>query len=155
MLVSVHVEKNGQALGHRQVKCESRMRELDQILRSCDNPLEFMCQVCVYRILSAHDGKCSGRYNFYLRVTQIFLASRNKIQYRCLISCAPFLQTLGFSPGDREHLDNFLVLAFQRNLPPHFNLLHVTGHPHHHRTHTSEYIACHYSKMVSLPDLYY
>ncbi|XP_021917615.1 phosphoinositide 3-kinase adapter protein 1 isoform X3 [Zootermopsis nevadensis] len=89
MLVSVHVEKNGQALGHRQVKCESRMRELDQILRSCDNPLEFMCQ------------------------------------------------TLGFSPGDREHLDNFLVLAFQRNLPPHFNLLHVTGHPHHHRTHTS------------------
>jgi hypothetical protein len=45
MLVSVHVEKNGQALGYRQVKCESRMRELDQILRSCDNPLEFMCQV--------------------------------------------------------------------------------------------------------------
>jgi hypothetical protein len=48
MLVSVHVEKNGQTLGYRQVKCESRMRELDQILRSCDNPLEFMCQVCDY-----------------------------------------------------------------------------------------------------------
>jgi len=47
MLVSVHVEKNGQALGYRQVKCESRMRELDQILRSCDNPLDFMCQVSV------------------------------------------------------------------------------------------------------------
>lgn len=89
MLVSVHVEKNGQALGYRQVKCESRMRELDQILRSCDNPLEFMCQ------------------------------------------------TLGFSPGDREYLDNFLVLAFQRNLPPHFNLLHISGPPHHHRTCTS------------------
>ena len=50
MLVSVHVEKNGQALGYRQVKCESRMRELDQILRSCDNPLEFMCQVSASRV---------------------------------------------------------------------------------------------------------
>lgn len=89
MLVSIHVEKNGQALGYRQVKCESRMRELDQILRSCDNPLEFMCQ------------------------------------------------TLGFSPGDREHMDNFLVAAFQRNLPPHFNLLNTQGHPHHHRAYTS------------------
>ncbi|PSN40924.1 hypothetical protein C0J52_16272 [Blattella germanica] len=88
MLVSVHVEKNGQALGFRQVKCESRMRELDQILRSCDNPLDFMCQ------------------------------------------------TLGFSPGDREHLDNFLVLSFQRNIPPHFSLLQP-GHSYHHRTHTS------------------
>ncbi|XP_069668608.1 phosphoinositide 3-kinase adapter protein 1 isoform X2 [Periplaneta americana] len=89
MLVSIHVEKNGQALGYRQVKCESRMRELDQILRSCDNPLEFMCQ------------------------------------------------TLGFSPGDREHLDNFLVAAFQRNLPPHFSLLNTQGLPDHHRTYTS------------------
>ncbi|KAJ9591923.1 hypothetical protein L9F63_001525 [Diploptera punctata] len=88
MLVSVHVEKNGQALGFRQVKCESRMRELDQILRSCDNPLNFMCQ------------------------------------------------TLGYSPGDREHLDNFLVQSFQRNIPPHFNLLHPS-HSYHHRTHTS------------------
>jgi hypothetical protein len=53
MLVSVRVEKNGQALGYRQVKCESRMRELDQILRSCDNPLEFMCQVHVCVIILA------------------------------------------------------------------------------------------------------
>ncbi|XP_046406145.1 uncharacterized protein LOC124171042 isoform X2 [Ischnura elegans] len=75
MLVGVHVIKNGKALGCRQVKCESRMRELDQILRSLDNPLEFMCQ------------------------------------------------TLGFSPGDRDQLDSFLLSAFQRNIPPHFNLL--------------------------------
>jgi hypothetical protein len=54
MLVSVHVEKNGQALGYRQVKCESRMRELDQILRSCDNPLEFMCQVHICCSLLAY-----------------------------------------------------------------------------------------------------
>nr|CAD7400142.1 unnamed protein product [Timema cristinae] len=45
MLVNVYVEKNGEPLGCRQVKCESRMRELDQMLRSWDNPLEFMCQV--------------------------------------------------------------------------------------------------------------
>ncbi|KAJ8875860.1 hypothetical protein PR048_023763, partial [Dryococelus australis] len=90
MLVTVYVEKNGEPLGCRQVKCESRMRELDQILRLQDNPLEFMCQ------------------------------------------------TLGFSPPDREHLDNFLVGALQRNLPPHFNLLHApTAQPHHPSSHTS------------------
>jgi hypothetical protein len=55
------------------------------------------------------------------------------------LTVPPLLQTLGFSPGDREHLDNFLVLAFQRNLPPQFNLLHTSGLPHHHRTRTSEY----------------
>jgi len=54
------------------------------------------------------------------------------------ISNLTLLQTLGFSPGDREHLDNFLVLAFQRNLPPQFNLLHTSGLTHHHRTRTSE-----------------
>ncbi|XP_075215961.1 DBB domain-containing protein stumps isoform X2 [Lycorma delicatula] len=43
-LASVFVEKNGKPLGHRPVKCESRMRELDQLLRSSDNPLQFMCQ---------------------------------------------------------------------------------------------------------------
>ncbi|XP_063243599.1 phosphoinositide 3-kinase adapter protein 1 isoform X3 [Bacillus rossius redtenbacheri] len=90
MLVSVYVEKNGEALGCRQVKCESKMRELDQILRSRDNPLEFMCQ------------------------------------------------TLGFSPADREHLDSFLVGALQRNLPPHFNLLHSPGgQPHRPPSRTS------------------
>ncbi|XP_046611754.1 phosphoinositide 3-kinase adapter protein 1 isoform X1 [Neodiprion virginianus] len=75
MLVGVRISKNGEALGVRQVKCESRLRELDQILRANDNPLEFMCQ------------------------------------------------TLGFNSGDREQLDNWMVHAFQRNLPPHFNLL--------------------------------
>lgn len=46
MLVGVRISKNGCPLGVRQVKCESRLRELDQILRAHDNPLEFMCQVC-------------------------------------------------------------------------------------------------------------
>lgn len=45
MLVGVRISKNGEPLGVRQVKCESRLRELDQILRANDNPLEFMCQV--------------------------------------------------------------------------------------------------------------
>ncbi|XP_054268083.1 phosphoinositide 3-kinase adapter protein 1-like isoform X2 [Macrosteles quadrilineatus] len=44
MLVTVAVEKNGKSIGHRLVKCESRMRELDQLLRSSDNPLQFICQ---------------------------------------------------------------------------------------------------------------
>ncbi|XP_076618941.1 DBB domain-containing protein stumps isoform X1 [Colletes latitarsis] len=75
MLVGVRISRNGCPLGVRQVKCESRLRELDQILRAHDNPLEFMCQ------------------------------------------------TFGFNPGDREQLDNWMVHAFQRNVPPHFNLL--------------------------------
>lgn len=45
MLVGVRISKNDRALGVRQIKCESRLRELDQILRAHDNPLEFMCQV--------------------------------------------------------------------------------------------------------------
>ncbi|XP_068081608.1 uncharacterized protein [Anabrus simplex] len=89
MLASVIVEKNGQVLGARQVKCESRMRELDQILQTSGSPLEFMCQ------------------------------------------------TLGFGSGDREQLDNFLVAAFQRNIPPNFNLLQSAGLSLHHRPHTS------------------
>ncbi|XP_073993161.1 DBB domain-containing protein stumps isoform X1 [Rhodnius prolixus] len=44
MLVTVNVDKNGRSLGQRLVKCECRMRELDQLLRSVDNPLLFMCQ---------------------------------------------------------------------------------------------------------------
>lgn len=47
MLVGVRISKNGCPLGVRQVKCESRLRELDQILRAHDNPLEFMCQVMI------------------------------------------------------------------------------------------------------------
>ncbi|KAJ8675748.1 hypothetical protein QAD02_011534 [Eretmocerus hayati] len=75
MLVGVRITRNGAPLGCRQVKCESRLRELDQILRAHDNPLEFMCQ------------------------------------------------TFGFSSGDKEQLDNWMVHAFQKNIPPHFNLL--------------------------------
>lgn len=44
VLASVFIEKNGKSLGHRLVKCESKMRELDQLLRSSDSPLQFMCQ---------------------------------------------------------------------------------------------------------------
>ncbi|XP_044594902.1 phosphoinositide 3-kinase adapter protein 1 isoform X1 [Cotesia glomerata] len=75
MLVGVRIIVNGIPQGVRQVKCESRLRELDQILRAHDNPLEFMCQ------------------------------------------------TFGFSSGDREQLDNWMVHAFQKNVPPRFNLL--------------------------------
>ncbi|XP_011306679.1 phosphoinositide 3-kinase adapter protein 1 isoform X2 [Fopius arisanus] len=75
MLIGVRVIVNGVPQGVRQVKCESRLRELDQILRAHDNPLEFMCQ------------------------------------------------TFGFNPGDRDQLDNWMVHAFQRNLPPRFDLL--------------------------------
>lgn len=44
-IVNVLVEKNGSIIGSRPIKCESRLRELEQILRSTTNPIEFMCQV--------------------------------------------------------------------------------------------------------------
>lgn len=44
MMVDVHVEKNTVALGCRPLKCESRLRELEQILKSPDAPMEFLCQ---------------------------------------------------------------------------------------------------------------
>ncbi|KAI5636138.1 dof, BCAP, and BANK (DBB) motif, domain-containing protein [Phthorimaea operculella] len=78
MLIWVRVSKNGQSLGRRQIKCESRLRELDQLLRASDHPLEFMCQ------------------------------------------------TLGFKATSKEQLDSWMLNAFQKNIPPHFNLLSST-----------------------------
>ncbi|KRT80625.1 hypothetical protein AMK59_5712 [Oryctes borbonicus] len=43
-IVNVLVEKNGSIIGSRPIKCESRLRELEQILRSTTNPVEFVCQ---------------------------------------------------------------------------------------------------------------
>jgi phosphoinositide 3-kinase adaptor protein 1 len=74
-IVNILVEKNGSIVGSRPIKCESRLRELEQILRLTNNPIDFMCQ------------------------------------------------TLGFGPSTKEQLDNWLLQAFQRNLPAHFNLL--------------------------------
>uniref|UniRef100_A0A0A9VYH6 Phosphoinositide 3-kinase adapter protein 1 n=1 Tax=Lygus hesperus TaxID=30085 RepID=A0A0A9VYH6_LYGHE len=79
IIVSVNVERNGRSLGQKLVKCESKLRELDQLLRSTDNPLVFMCQ------------------------------------------------SLGITNGDKDQLDNFLVAAFKKNMPPNFNLLNT--HP--------------------------
>uniref|UniRef100_A0A8D8LE23 Phosphoinositide 3-kinase adapter protein 1 n=1 Tax=Cacopsylla melanoneura TaxID=428564 RepID=A0A8D8LE23_9HEMI len=83
ILVTVYVEKNGEPMGHKLVKCESRMRELDQLLKTAESPLQFLCQ------------------------------------------------TLGVSPGDRDQIDNVLVTALQKNMPPHFNLLQPHGLRHH------------------------
>ncbi|XP_076257684.1 DBB domain-containing protein stumps isoform X2 [Rhynchophorus ferrugineus] len=80
-IVNILVEKNGSIIGSRPIKCESKLRELEQILRSTNNPVDFMCQ------------------------------------------------TLGFSPADRDHLDNWLVHSFQKNLPPNFNLLSNNSTP--------------------------
>nr|XP_023016223.1 uncharacterized protein LOC111505611 [Leptinotarsa decemlineata] len=74
-IVNILVEKNGSIIGSRPIKCESKLRELEQILRSTANPVEFMCQA------------------------------------------------LGFSPAERELLDNWLVHRLQNNIPPHFNLI--------------------------------
>lgn len=50
MLVWIKLEKNGVSCGSTQIKCESRLRELDQILRASENPLDFMCQVQIIHL---------------------------------------------------------------------------------------------------------
>lgn len=44
MMIGVRVFKNNVDLGVRPIKCESRMRELEQILKNTDAPMDFMCQ---------------------------------------------------------------------------------------------------------------
>lgn len=44
MMIGVRVFKNNVDLGVRPIKCESRLRELEQILKSTEAPIEFMCQ---------------------------------------------------------------------------------------------------------------
>ncbi|XP_030756776.1 phosphoinositide 3-kinase adapter protein 1 isoform X2 [Sitophilus oryzae] len=43
-IVNILVEKNGNIIGSRPIKCESKLKELEQILRSTTNPVDFMCQ---------------------------------------------------------------------------------------------------------------
>lgn len=118
MLVGVRISKNGCPLGVRQVKCESRLRELDQILRAHDNPLEFMCQVIIIQDNERFDS----------------------IHLRILHNLHLYSQTFGFNPGDREQLDNWMVHAFQRNVPPHFNLLSTpSGVVSAQKVHSSEF----------------
>jgi len=71
MLVGVRISKNGCSLGVRQVKCESRLRELDQILRAHDNPLEFMCQVILFENFD------NNKIKFDLRISKAILLKKN------------------------------------------------------------------------------
>ena len=42
--MNLHLEVDNEPRGFRQVKCESKMNELDTILTSVHEPLEFLCQ---------------------------------------------------------------------------------------------------------------
>ncbi|XP_040153831.1 uncharacterized protein LOC120894974 [Anopheles arabiensis] len=44
MMIKIRLEKNSIDLGSRPLKCESQMRELEQILSSKDAPMELICQ---------------------------------------------------------------------------------------------------------------
>lgn len=43
-MIEIRIVRNDRELGRRPVKCESRLRELEQLLRAQDSPMEFMCQ---------------------------------------------------------------------------------------------------------------
>ena len=42
--MNLHLEVDNEPRGFRQVKCEPKMNELDTILTSVHEPLEFLCQ---------------------------------------------------------------------------------------------------------------
>ncbi len=42
-MIEIRIMKNEKELGSRPVKCESRLRELEYILKAQESPLEFMC----------------------------------------------------------------------------------------------------------------
>lgn len=42
-MIDIKIEKNETLIGTRPVKCESRLRELEHILKNQDSPIEFMC----------------------------------------------------------------------------------------------------------------
>ncbi|XP_058055655.1 uncharacterized protein LOC131207063 [Anopheles bellator] len=44
MMIKIRLEKNNVEIGCRPLKCESQMRELEQILSSKDAPMELICQ---------------------------------------------------------------------------------------------------------------
>lgn len=44
MMINIRLFKNNVDMGTRAIKCESKMRELEQILKSVDCPVDFMCQ---------------------------------------------------------------------------------------------------------------
>lgn len=142
MLVGVRIMINGCPQGVKQVKCESRLRELDQILRAHDNPLEFMCQVNG-RFLEL------DRLNIFPIEPKFSDSFKQRIStcFKVVIEFTQFIdfwlifipQTFGFNPGDREQLDNWMVNAFQKNLPPRFDLLSTpSGAAPLQRNHTSE-----------------
>lgn len=65
MLVGVQIEKNGKLMGKRMVKCESKLREMEQLLLSVDNPLQFLCQVRYFiLIVKFVGGKKVKKYNY-------------------------------------------------------------------------------------------
>lgn len=43
-MIGIRIEKNGVDIGCKPVKCESKMREMEQILKTQDSPIKFMCQ---------------------------------------------------------------------------------------------------------------
>lgn len=43
-MILIKIEKNGTEIGARPLKCESRLRELEQILKYDQSPIDTLCQ---------------------------------------------------------------------------------------------------------------
>lgn len=43
-MILIKIEKNGTEIGVRPLKCESRLRELEQILKYDQSPIDMLCQ---------------------------------------------------------------------------------------------------------------
>ena len=79
-LVSLHLELDGESRGFRQLKCESRGHELDSLLQTALDPMEFLCQSlaisppCRDQVTS----KCLMKKMFFLGKIQKIFTSEKK-----------------------------------------------------------------------------
>lgn len=82
-IVHVLVEKNGSIIGTRPIKCESKLRELEQILRSITNPVDFMCQVQCALMLNLNQTKRNKKFLMSTKCGKC-LALKQKVGIYCV-----------------------------------------------------------------------
>lgn len=54
-MVGIRLEKNGVDIGCKPVKCESKLKELEQLLKSQDSPVKYMCHCLGLDAAADHD----------------------------------------------------------------------------------------------------
>ncbi|XP_050293410.1 uncharacterized protein LOC126733955 isoform X2 [Anthonomus grandis grandis] len=108
------------------VECNDDLQEIESVKRrnpyivKISLPDNMTDMTAVVHILVEKNGSKLGSRSMrceskMMELGKILRGMINPIEFMC--------QTIGFGPADREQLDNWLIQEFQKNLPPHFNLI--------------------------------